>query len=148
MSQQYVEGYYYHPEYTDHEGRLMTKEDGYTIEHLMSQGWVDHPAKAGLNPWGDIAQDSVEQLRNDYKNGRVPGIEAPGGQTNEQRMQDHLAIHQQAAEIKKLQKMIRQEESIRKRAEMKLEELMDLKNDVGTLDPDATSKKKKTDPED
>ena len=59
---------------------------GQTFENILEQlerraqeGWVDNPAKIGVNPWGPGHVDAVREHHKKYLNGKQSGIELGDG---------------------------------------------------------------------
>ena len=63
--------------------RLSDAPEGYTFENitvedlepLSQEGWVDSPAKIGINIWGDDSEDDVKRQHEEYQCGQIPGID-------------------------------------------------------------------------
>lgn len=63
--------------------RLSDAPKGYTFENitvedlepLCQEGWVDSPAKIGINIWGDDSEDDVKRQHEEYQCGQIPGID-------------------------------------------------------------------------
>ena len=74
----------YHKDYP--EGRVFNvQKDGFTEDSptLKQQGWVDNPAKIGVNVWKDPEVDAkVKDLKRQFDNGLIDNVDAPGGQTS------------------------------------------------------------------
>ena len=54
--------------------------DGLSLITYETQGWVDDPAKAGMNPWGGDMAAGVKNRHVEYQEGRLRGIAS--GQEN------------------------------------------------------------------
>ena len=45
------------------------------LETLAKEGWVDNPAKIGLNPWGPDQAVGVAANHDRYRRGEIPGMD-------------------------------------------------------------------------
>ena len=73
----------YHKDYP--EGRKFNaRVDGFAEDSptLKEQGWVDNPAKIGINVWKDPdATPKINDLKRQFDNGLIGNVDAPGGQS-------------------------------------------------------------------
>lgn len=122
----------YHKEYAP-EGRPF-EADSESAMHEMSkglaqEGWVDDPAKLGINVWGVNADlGAIAQLKADFEAGRVPAIAPPGdAPVDGEPDMDALAAEARA----QAQEDMREPESIKKRAKMEREEVADTRRSQG-----------------
>ena len=51
--------------------------DSRPMASYADDGWVDDPAKIGVNPWGEDHENDVARRHLEYLSGDIPGI-APG----------------------------------------------------------------------
>ena len=70
----------YHPMHAP-EGQDF-ETDGQSLRAYESQGWVDDPAKAGVNPWGEDMAAGVVSKHAEYQEGRIHGIALGRGNGN------------------------------------------------------------------
>lgn len=70
----------YHPVYAP-EGQPFCTDSG-PLESYADQGWVDDPAKIGVNPWGEEHKHAVAKRHLEYLSGEIPGI-SPGDGSHE-----------------------------------------------------------------
>ena len=138
---EYVEGCFYHPTYTQERGRDFTLEDGETIKSLTAQGWVDHPAKAGFNPWGTAFTAECDKILNDFKSGLLPAIQESDEDAWKIAKREAEKAAQMQKERDEAMAKLRQLESGQKMAEMKEEQFLDEKSDAGTLPKPKAPKK-------
>ena len=66
--------YRYHQEYAPH-GRVFDLEK-VSDQSLVDQGWVDNPAKFGLNVWGG-PNEAMAEVKQQFEEGKVPAIGTP-----------------------------------------------------------------------
>ena len=48
-----------------------------SLRSLADQGWVDNPAKIGVNAWSDKSpkiKRHIQQIQDSYLSGEIPGI--------------------------------------------------------------------------
>ena len=130
-----MHGFFYHKDLTGPEGILFSDDgtENATRESLILRGYVDHPAKAGFNPWGDNAQGKCDEIASDFNNGKIPAIENDDESTQRQIDEDVAIAERNAKELAESHERIRQLESDKERLERSNEQLMDEKNDAGTL---------------
>ena len=63
----------------------MTLEDySDSIEELLKDGWVDHPAKVNLNPWNK-SKNFITNKYHQYLSSEIPGIDEYDSQTGRKR---------------------------------------------------------------
>ena len=129
----YVEGYFYHKDYTGSEGKFITFDDGETAEGLANRGWVDSPAKAGHNPWGPESQKQVEEIEGKFRAQLLPAIESDSESSQKMILDANAQAEADRARIAELEDQVRQHESGEKLAIMREEQLLDEKNDANTL---------------
>lgn len=55
-------------------GRIFNFEDGHTEQGLAKEGWVDDPAKIGVNVWGPQAEGAVARKSAQFQRGELPPI--------------------------------------------------------------------------
>ena len=55
--------------------------DSRPLASYADDGWVDDPAKIGVNPWGEDHENDVARRHLEYLSGKIPGI-APGHGTH------------------------------------------------------------------
>ena len=68
----------YHPVHAP-DGQLFDT-DGGPLTSYADAGWVDNPAKIGVNPWGGDHEQAVAERHLEYLSGAIPGISpGPGG---------------------------------------------------------------------
>lgn len=67
----------YHPMHAP-EGQDF-ETDGRSLRAYEAQGWVDDPAKAGVNPWGEDMAAGVVSKHVEYQEGRIHGIAVEQG---------------------------------------------------------------------
>ena len=65
----------YHPVHAP-EGQLFDTNSG-PLASYADQGWVDDPAKIGVNPWDEDHKHAVAKRHLEYLSGEIPGI-SPG----------------------------------------------------------------------
>ena len=65
----------YHPAHAPDGQRFET--DGGALKSYADEGWVDDPAKIGVNPWGEGHEHAVAKRHLEYLSGELPGI-SPG----------------------------------------------------------------------
>ncbi len=75
-------------------GRQFADKTESLIE-LEAQGWVDNPAKIGVNAWSDNSPDTMRRIletRDAYLGGRIPGISPPNSEGNQTCRDERCAI--------------------------------------------------------
>ncbi len=65
----------YHPVHAPN-GQTFDTDSG-PLTSYADEGWVDSPAKIGVNPWGEGNEHAVAKRHLEYLSGKVPGI-SPG----------------------------------------------------------------------
>lgn len=70
----------YHPMHAPDGQAVFT--DGGPLTTYADDGWVDDPAKIGVNPWGDDHEHHVAKRHREYLSGKLPGI-SPGNGRDE-----------------------------------------------------------------
>jgi len=86
----------YHKEYapTGREHEL----ERVSLNALVQEGWVDHPAKIGVNLWGEAAQDQVNRTRDAFENGEIGPLDEivahPQTSAEEALMRENTLLHQ------------------------------------------------------
>ena len=70
----------YHKDYTGPEGRIFDEDEPSdpSREELARQGWVDNPAKHGMNPWGPGAQAKVDEIEQKFRDKKIGPLDEPG----------------------------------------------------------------------
>ena len=46
-----------------------------SLDALAKEGWVDDPAKIGMNPWGPDQAAGVAAIHDRYRRGEIPGMD-------------------------------------------------------------------------
>ena len=64
----------YHPIHAPHEQAVFTDSSPLTM--YADDGWVDDPAKIGVNPWVDDREHHDARHHREYLSGELPGISA------------------------------------------------------------------------
>lgn len=72
----------YHKEYAPG-GQDFDLEDGHTPVSLSKEGWVDNPAKLGINLWGPDAQAHVDEMAAKFEQRLIPAVDGPDGQLSD-----------------------------------------------------------------
>ena len=65
----------YHP--TDAPGGRKFEGTEESMRSLADQGWVDNPAKIGVNVWSDKSPEMmhhIQKIQDSYLSGEIPGI--------------------------------------------------------------------------
>ena len=70
----------YHPVHAP-DGQPFATDSG-NLTSYADEGWVDDPAKIGVNPWGEDHRHAVAKRHLEYLSGDIPGI-SPGYGTDE-----------------------------------------------------------------
>ena len=113
----------YHKEYAGPEGRRFEAEDVATLERLIArraeEGWVDNPAKVGINAWpGMDAEERVAKIAKAYERGKVKAIDDHKPLTQE----DIVEAEQRISDIEAREKALDEREAELARQKKKLEQ--------------------------
>ena len=125
---------FYHADRQDPGGRIFTKEDGETYASLAARGWVDHPWKAGLDPWNRADKTAMHKMQRDCESGLIPKIQDPSKQPGSyEREQLAMQAKKHAQEIAERDERIRELETLSQLSAQSDEKLMDERSDAGLL---------------
>ena len=128
MSNELAKAIYYHDDTP--EGRIFDMEE-VSPETLAEQGWVDSPAKIGVDPWsGD--PERFSELRQQVQDGEVPRIggllDVRGDDADKE-----LVLKQNDKLLKEIEKQKQELETMKMKIKMKDEELQDMRSDASKL---------------
>ena len=134
----------WHKEYAGREGRRFDLET-VSLDALVEQGWVDSPAKLGMNVWGGPDSD-MNDIKGQFERKEVPAI---GKAVVLPRPGEEAALHE--AENKKLYERLRVQEdentALKRELREAKEKLADHRSDaakladkhLGTAQPDGAA---------
>ena len=67
----------YHKDYAPTGKEFDSEVDGRTPESLAKKGWVDNPAKIGINVWGPDSEADVQTMQQKFARGLVKALDEP-----------------------------------------------------------------------
>ena len=137
---EYHEGFVWHKDLTGPEGRLVSPEDGETMNSLNARGYCDSAVKAGMiHPFhvNSVDPEWAKSMMKKVEDGLIPRFDelAIDPEEDARRREAENAAQKEADErIKAINEGIRAKESEKQKIKESDEKLKDWKNDEGTLD--------------
>ena len=121
----------YHLEYAP-TGQDFDLDEGHSREELVSQGWVDNPAKIGVNVWNpddDAINKRVAQMKRDFDDGVIPAVDDPNFQSDRLRAE----AEENTRRLQEREEMLRENEDLRERLRQSEQRFADMESDGNKL---------------
>ena len=123
--------YMFHKEYAP-EGRIFDEDDGHTPQSLVPEGWVDSPAKIGVNlsaPGDPVVDKGVAEIAAAFEAKLIPAVDDPHFQSAQLREQAEETVQALAARDEAL----REAEDLRERLRLSEQRFADMESDGNKL---------------